>query len=211
LLFQKTDALLLGYLIGPAAVGFYSVATRINNYVETPFNAVAQVAFPELSATKLPVENLGKMIGLMLAASMPLALGVLIAAPWIIQVLAGSAYVEAANCLRLFALMVLIKPFGRMLGLVLEASGRPQLNFRIMWVSAGINLLLNILFIPIWGISGAAFATLLATWPTVMLSRRLVDKKELPSLSGAMESAFDCYRLFFKELQKSFNHVVSFR
>jgi O-antigen/teichoic acid export membrane protein len=211
LLYQKTDALLLGYMLGPTAVGFYSVASRINNYIEIPLNAVTQAAFPELSESKIPSETLRKTVGLMLAASIPMALGVLIAAPLIIQILAGSAYVQAANCLRLFALMALIKPFGRMLGLLLESSGRPQLNFRIMWISAGINLVLNILFIPIWGISGAAFATLLATWITVILSRRLVGKDEAPAGLSAIKSALDYYRQFFHQLQKSIYHVNSVR
>lgn len=211
LLYQKTDALLLGYFLGPVAVGLYSVASRINNYIEIPLNAVTQAAFPELSEAKLPADALRKTIGLMLATSIPLALGVLIAAPWIIKILAGSAYLEAANCLRLFALMALIKPFGRMLGLHLEASGRPQLNFRIMWISAGINLLLNLVFIPIWGLTGAAFATLIATWLTVLMSRRLVGKAEVPAGMGALRSAIEFYRQLFQQLQKSIYHVNSIR
>jgi Na+-driven multidrug efflux pump len=95
--------------------------------------------------------------------------------------------------------------------LQLEASGRPQLNFRIMWISVGVNLVFNLLFIPYWGIAGATFATLLATGLTIFLSKRLLGQGEGPLVGPAIKSAWNYYQLLFQNLQKSFHHVFSFR
>lgn len=211
MLYQKTDALLIGYWLGPTAVGLYSVASRISYYLEIPLNAIAQASFPEMSDKSFTQENLNKSLGLMVASGLPLAIGVLITAPLMIWILAGSNYLAASSCLRIFALMAIIKPFGRIMGLQLEASGRPQLNFRIMWISVGVNLVFNLLFIPYWGIAGATFATLLATGLTIFLSKRLLAQSGGPLLVPAIKNAWYYYQLLFQNLQKSIHHVFSFR
>lgn len=179
LLYQKIDLLLIGWYMNAAAVGTYSVATRINNYVEMPLGVVAQVAYPTMAAEGdkgIAPDAIYKPLAWMLAVMLPACISTLLLAPWIVAALAGPDYTGAVTTLRIFALMALVKPFGRVFGVALDALGKPSLNFAIVFVSLLLNALLNVLMIPLLGLEGAAYATLISTWLSIIAGRFLLRK-----------------------------------
>ncbi len=62
--------------------------------------------------------------------------------------------------LRITAFFGLFLPFAVQGGTALDASGRPAVNFLFTLATAILNIGLNYLFIPVYGLKGAAFATL---------------------------------------------------
>ena len=182
MLFTKMDVFMLGYLVGPAAVGIYSVATRINNYLDLPQNAFSQAYYPQISSkiqesgNEFPLSTVRKAIAMMWLFAIPTALIFLVFPKPVLYLLAGETYYTAAPLLQIFACMVLIKPFGRVFGITLDAIGKPQWNFHMLLVSLVINAVMNYVLIQYMGIQGAAWGTMLATWVSILMGQYLISR-----------------------------------
>lgn len=210
MLFSRMDLLLIGYFLNPVAVGLYSVATRINTYMEIPLNVVSQVSYTTLSS-ELKQGQRSKTVFLqpliiIFALTLPAALVTVFAAPQLVQLLAGSAYLEVAPLLVLMASMSLIKPFGRLFGLGLEAIGKPQINSRTVWLSLLLNAVLNCLLIPIWGYYGAGVATVLATWISILLRNWWMRKTLALPVWAAFRGIWGFYATAWEQLQALLLH-----
>ncbi|GAB4424765.1 MAG: flippase [Bacteroidia bacterium] len=168
MLLQRTDVIMLGYYLGPAAVAPYTVALRLMNYLEIPLKGLATAAFPRLArawqddgpaaAARLHDQTTAHMLAMTLPACLVLAL----AAGPAVRILAGPGYDDAVSLLRILLLFALLKPWGRMFGTALDAIGQPQVNFRYILLGLLLNVVFNALLIPLRGGIGAALATVLA-------------------------------------------------
>ncbi len=179
MLFNKTDIFMLGWMLGPVQAAVYGVATRLAGYAEVPLTALGQHAYTELhhlvgSDAIEWKKRLFPVLRNMYLFLTPTLVALCIWPSGLVHLIAGEGYSEAAPMLYLFALAGIIKPVGRMGGLVLDALGRPDVNLRMLILSTVINVVLNAIFITIWGMPGAAIATLIATWVTIFLSQMKV-------------------------------------
>lgn len=181
MLFNRMDTIMLGFFVSPAAIAVYNVAMRINNYLEVPLTSLAMVIYPRLAAAnKDGKERVGKLyeksLTTLLAIIVPLSIGVLVGAYWLVYILAGPNYIEATYILQIFVFAGLIKPWGRMFGITLDAIGRPQLNLSMLLLGLITNLVFNGILIPFYGIYGAAWGTLLAIWVNIIVGQVLISK-----------------------------------
>ncbi len=182
MLFTKVDIFMLGYMIGPVAVGIYSVATRINSYLDLPQNAFSQAYYPQISEKiqqskgEFPLVTVQKAIAMMWIFAIPTALVFLLFPKPILLILAGETYYSAAPLLQIFACMVLVKPFGRVFGITLDAIGKPEWNFKILMLSLVFNTSLNFFLIKVMGFQGAAWATMFATWVSIILGQIVISR-----------------------------------
>lgn len=203
--YHKMDLFMVGYFLHPEAVAVYGVATRVNNYLEVPMNALAQVSFPNLteklrqSDSEGAVELAEGAIAWMLGAIIPIFLMVMILPGFIIKVIAGPEYLEATILLQIFAFVALIKPFGRVFGITLDALGLPQINFKLLWISVLVNLVLNTLLIGQYGLVGAAIATLVATWLTILGGQLYLRKRLRLRYGQSISGIWPVYRLLWKQ------------
>ncbi|MGM0581500.1 MAG: flippase [Bacteroidota bacterium] len=165
-LMRNIDIWMIGWYLTPAAVAVYNVAIRIANLFEVPSMALASILFPEAvrraeadgeAAMKSLYE---KSVAVILLFSVPFAVFVIIFSNEIVALLAGSEYAEAGIILNITMLYGLLIPFNKQMGVVLDAVGRAKKNMFFVMRNAIINTILNIIMIPIYGVMGAAFATL---------------------------------------------------
>ncbi len=185
-LYNNVDKLLLGGLAaggGAAAVALYDAAIRVTNLTDVPTASMANILFPQ-SAKRMEDGNRAvrdlyeKAVGAILAFMIPCIVLVLIFADWIIYLVAGSQYHEAANLLRFTILYGLFMPYAVQFGTVLDSIGMPKVNFIFTVGSLALTAALNYVFINRFGVYGAAFGTLTAYAVTFgfmqfFLSRRL--------------------------------------
>jgi O-antigen/teichoic acid export membrane protein len=167
LLNYNFDSVLLGFFLGPVAVGLYNAAYKPVTMVLAMPLTYFDGLYPVLSrAHAEDSETFLKLVtrSLRLTAVFCLPLGVtgsFLAEP-IIGFLFGPAYASAASVLRVLAwsavLVILRGTYRR----ALNAARRSTLDLRCAGVSAAVNVSLNILLIPIYGIVGAAAATVAA-------------------------------------------------
>lgn len=160
-----TDTLMLGYLKTPEAVGLYSAAYPLAQFISMPMSALLLIYVP--IATRLYSQDLVaelRRLYIILTKwltfiSLPIFLILFLFPEAVLSFFFGSAYGAAAPVLR-------ILPFGFMINNLLGpnaatliALGRSRF---IMWsalVAAITNVLLNIALIPPLGIAGAAIAS----------------------------------------------------
>lgn len=182
MLFNKMDLMMVGFFLNPTAVAIYNVATRVTNYLEVPMSGISQVIYPKIAmansnGSKSEVGALyEKSVGIIVALILPLVIVVLGLSEWVVILIAGKAYASAAPLLNILVLAVMIKPWGRLFGITLDAIGKPQLNFLLLAISLLLNIGLNVLFISWWGLEGAAIATLTAMVLLVVSGQILIDR-----------------------------------
>lgn len=180
--FNKVDLLMLAFFLNPIAVGLYNVATRVTNYMEVPMSGISQAIYPRLAKVGqergyLKIGALyERSVGYLLALTIPIVGIVFFFPQVIIQVVAGQQYLEAAPVLSILVIAVLVKPWGRLFGITLDAIGKPKLNFIFLLIGLLLNIILNGIFIQVWGMRGAAFATLVSLWSFVIAGQLFIAR-----------------------------------
>lgn len=97
-----------------------------------------------------------------------LALGLLVAfviwlvSPWAIPRLFGEAYKASVSLLNLLALCAPIVFMAHNAGAILETGNYMYHKVKLMGCIAFANILLNVVLIPIYGLIGAAVATVIS-------------------------------------------------
>jgi O-antigen/teichoic acid export membrane protein len=185
MLFQRADMLLLGAFVPPAALAIYNVAVRLMTWLDFPLNALSQMYFPKIAKASHEQGREGvariyeQSTGLLLALSLPIGVAAFVTAPWLIRWMAGDKYMAAVSLFRILILAGAAKPWGRLLGMSLEASGKPNWNFAMVGFSLVVNLVLLVTLTPAMGILGAAIASTLSIYLTT-LAGQLYFKNLMP-------------------------------
>jgi len=203
MLLNKMDIIMIGYFITPIAVATYNVASRMNNYIEVPMNSIASIVFPKISE-RYKAEGVDavrylyeRSTGLMLALIIPAVLGVVIFAEPIVLILAGREYLDAVPVLTILTCMAIVKPWGRLFGITLDATGNPKINFRMLLLSLIINVITNLILIPLFGMIGAAWATFLSVVVTIGIGQVVVYRMFKVKFYHAFIYMFRFYKDWF--------------
>lgn len=220
MLYKSIDKVMLGF-VSPAFVAVYDLAIRINNLIEVPTFSIATIVFPK-GAQQMKTEGkpamkrlYEKSVGTILALILPCVLFILIFPELIITILAGEKYLDAVGILQLTVLYGLFIPFANQFGTVLDAMGKPKINFRFVILGAAMNIASNYTFIFVlqYGLIGAAYGTLL-TYGIMFVLNQWVLYKELkvnvlnvfPNIISTYIEGFNMAKeLYAKYLQNNFN------
>lgn len=164
-----TDSISIGYFRNASEVGTYNAAVPI---------ALLMALFPEL-LTKLffPLINRnysGKRKGLVREISkqiekwifmcnLPLLLIILLYPGVFINILFGSEYLPAVTALRFLAISAFFASIQSVPAYLLLMVGKSKILLFNTIISGIANIILNSIFVPIYGISGAAAATMIVS------------------------------------------------
>ena len=157
------DSVLLGFFLGVTAVGFYGAAYKpVTVILAMPMTYFLGL-FPALSRTYTEShetfrEILVRSLRLTWIFALPIGIGGMFLAGPIINLLFGPAYANSVPALRILswsAVFVVLRGTYRQ---ALNAAHRSRLDLWCGGTSVAINVVLNLLLIPRYGIIGAAFA-----------------------------------------------------
>ncbi len=185
LLNYNFDAVLLGFLRGPSVVGWYNAAYKLLlvgiSVAITYFTGL----FPALS--RLYVENRDEFrllvrhtVELWLTFVVPLVVGGTFLAGPIVRFLYGPAYDNSAAPFRILIWSAALVILRWVYMDSLRATGQQALDLRCAITSAGLNVGLNILLIPRFGMIGAASATAFADLVWFVMSYYYFRRTVLP-------------------------------
>lgn len=182
ILYKSADQMILGAMVSTASVAIYNTAVRITNLVEVPTGSMSSIVFPK-SAQRIKSEGkhavkylYERSVGLILAMIVPCLLMVMLFPEFVILVVAGDKYLDAVPILRVTLLYALFIPFGRQFGTVLDAIGKPQINFYFVLLGLVLNVVSNFFFIQYYGTIGAAYGTLLSYSVCFVLNQIVLSK-----------------------------------
>lgn len=161
ILYSRADQLIIEHLVGSVALGIYSAAYR---FVDA-FNLLPQALFHNLfplAARKggLARSQIVKMVIVMTLLGLGVATGIYFCADLLTVTLLGPAYAPAAQVLRAFGPVIVLFFFNAPLNTVLQSSDRVRSYIPFLLFSAAVNIILNFLFLPTFGILGSAYAML---------------------------------------------------
>ncbi|QXI40768.1 lipopolysaccharide biosynthesis protein [Pseudomonas xantholysinigenes] len=167
LLFQqlilRSDYLFIGALLGSTALGHYAMASAAAELLLIVPEAVTTPLMKRLLQQDAGMERLTPL-ALRLTATVMLGacLGMALIGQWLIVTLFGAAYAPAYPALLALLPGLLGLCYASILRLDLLGKNRPGTVSLLMGAGAALNLLLNVLLIPAWGIVGAAAASSIA-------------------------------------------------
>lgn len=210
-IYVSADITMLELFKGDTEVGIYSVATKIYSIVKQMLNAVLVVSIPRMTAYVGTEDYTGfvrlgkKMLGAMITLMCPIIVGIIIFRSEAVFLAGGKEYSEAAGSLLILSLAVaaaLLATFYS--GSVLMPIRKERLILKGTVISAIINVVLNLFFIPWLGGVGAAVTTLISElfvavffwWLVHKDGYRFVDvRNTLLSVFGSLLVAVTCILL----------------
>jgi O-antigen/teichoic acid export membrane protein len=165
LIYFQSDILLLGWMVGPEAAGLYNAAFAVMAAVYLlPSVAYQKYLLPKLHRWAehdrprfLAVYRFGNAASLLLGFAVAAAL--LLVAPWGMPLVFGEAYRTSGQLLLVLALAVPGRYLATSVGSVLVTQDNMRRKVWLMGLTALVNLALNMLLIPRYGVYGAAWAT----------------------------------------------------
>lgn len=173
---NRADALMLGAIKGPEAVGLYVVASRGAELISFILMAVNLSIGPTVA--KLYAEgNIRKLQNLVtkssriiFLASLPIALALIVYGNWFL-IIFGPNFVVGQQALILLSVGQLFNAGMGSVGLLLNMTGYERDTAIGVGISATLNIILNAILIPGYGLEGAATATAISTviWNILLL------------------------------------------
>lgn len=156
----RSDDFLIGYFLGPVALGYYTIAYRLLIAMTQILSAtIRQVALPMFSRLQQEPEQLQraffKATQLVSFITFPAFLGMAALAPEVIRNLFGEQWLPSAPVMQLLALSGIPQSVFTVSGLVLVAMGKPSWSLGIMFLSTAINVI-GFMIAVRWGIVAVA-------------------------------------------------------
>lgn len=166
-IYMKIDQVMIKNILGDRQTGIYAIAVKLAEFWYFIPSAICASVFPAIVNAKqvnakLYEGRLKKLYRLMFWMSLSVSIIVTVFANIIIYILFGNQYLEAVNSLRIYVWAGIGVSVGYVLSYYLIIEGQTKINAASMIIGALLNVLLNILLIPKYGISGAAFASLIS-------------------------------------------------
>jgi O-antigen/teichoic acid export membrane protein len=160
---QRLDILLVGAMRGPVAAAVYTGATRFVVLGQLGNQVISYAVQPRLAGL-VAVGDLDAARRLyrlstawLIALTWPLFLIVAVAAPLVLDIL-GPGYRTGDTVMLLLAGAMLVGSGSGLVDIVLITLGKTRWNLGDTLAALTINVVLNIVLIPHFGISGAALA-----------------------------------------------------
>lgn len=194
-LYWKTDIFMLGAFIDPIAAAVYSIGGHFIKAFTLVLEAFHMVLFPAVSSLSANKQELSPEIkkeimrkyltlGTILQVFvLTLAIIAFILAEPIIILLFSEKYADSVPVLRILLIGLALNPFARLGSSVLCGIGKPEISALITWIIGGLNVVINLALIPIWGINGAAVSSSISMAVMLLLYYYYLKKEFRPRLS----------------------------
>ena len=165
--YMKIEQVMLKEMLNTKAVGVYAAAVKLCEAWYFVPTAVIASLFPAIIEARkksepLYEERVQKLYDLMVWGSVAVALPTTLFADWIILILYGADFQEAAVVLRIYIWAGVFVSLGVASSKWLIAENLQRYSFYITALGAVLNISCNLWLIPIYGIKGAVFATLIS-------------------------------------------------
>jgi len=163
------DRSMLGYLVDDFTLGIYTTGSKISSIVISIICAVSIILFPRFSyLIRQGDENgwktlLDRMIHFLLLVTLPFMVGLVVLKEQIILIICGDRYLPSVPVLMVMSFMVPVMCFTNLLGNLLFMSlNKERWTLYSVIIGAISNVILNFLFIPSNGATGAAISAVLS-------------------------------------------------
>ena len=165
--YGQTDKLMLKQMVGESEIGYYSTATALCSLWCFVLEAIIDSIVPSImeahNIDKSRFERLNKQLYcIVFYVSMGVSVLFTIFGGIAINLLYGEAYLPAVNPLRVATWYIAFSYLGVARNAWLVCENKQRYLKYIYLIAAIANILLNLIFIPFFGATGAAIASLIS-------------------------------------------------
>ena len=181
MVYMRIDQLMLKYMAGDGAVGIYAAATRISEMWYFIPSAIVSSVTPSIIEAKrageaLYYRRMQWLFDIMSALAFLIAIPMTFFSTATVVLLFGQDYVEAGSVLTVHIWASLFVFLGVAQGPWDVTEGLTRLALGRAVFGAIVNIVLNLILIPVYGAMGAAVATVLAYAASAVLTNGLSTK-----------------------------------
>jgi PST family polysaccharide transporter len=162
---QRADDLLIGYFLGPVALGYYAVPYRIMMLLTQLLpGSATQVALPMFSRLQENPERLRQAFysagQLTTLISFPIFFGLAVLAPECVPVLLGNKWIPSIPVLQVLSLFGATCAIVYFYGSIIMAMGKPSWAMQISLLNAVLSVVTFMIAVK-WGIVAVALTVLI--------------------------------------------------
>jgi O-antigen/teichoic acid export membrane protein len=190
--YTQMDKIMLGQLTNESSVGVYTVAMTISGlWIFIP-NSLIESARPIIMAAKgndeeRYIKRLKQLFSAIIWISILASLVITVLSENIILILFGNQYIEAIGILTILIWSKIFSLIGVTRTIWLITENKVKYHIYFLGIGAAINVVLNLILIPMYGAIGAAIATILAEFISNTLSL-IIFKETRPLFKLIIES-----------------------
>lgn len=164
--FAQTDKIMLKFMIDDIATGIYSAASACAGMTSFIFAAIIDSMRPTIIAYKKKDSssyemNICRLYSVIICLALAQSLAMTFLAKPVIWILYGKKYFAAISVLRIVVWHTTFSYIGSVRNIWILAEGKQSCLWKINFSGALANIVLNLILIPIWGIEGAAVASVI--------------------------------------------------
>jgi O-antigen/teichoic acid export membrane protein len=192
ILYMRIDQVMIKNMLDSHQLGLYAAAAKIyEGWIIVPYvlsvSLLPAIVRIKASSPERYVAGLTKVFALLFWLGVIAAIIATLAGGWIIQVTFGYAYADSSTVLSIVMWTAAFTALGSVTARYLTVENmEKKIAFRT-FVALFINVALNLLLIPLYGINGAAMATLI----TIVTANYLINyiDKDLKQLTRVCNDA----------------------
>ncbi len=170
-LLKSSDSILIGWLLGPIALAFYSIPQKLMELIELPVRSLATTALPKLSQASMAnnhIEVKRLVISYATITTLlifPIVILCILFSHYLILLVGGEQYIEATIILQVFAIYGLFLPLDKFLGISLDCLNLPKFNMIKVILMVMINVIGDLvaifLFKSVWTVAAVTTLTMM--------------------------------------------------
>jgi PST family polysaccharide transporter len=180
--YTTTRVFAIGLLTNNVITGYYSIAERIANVIQTfPMDSFTRAVFPRIS--NVYAKNKQRAVAIMFRIQDGITLGFMVSlpiayflAPWIIQITCGLPYKEIVLALRFLLVAVFFVGANNFKVQFLLVCGKQDLYAKIHVTAALLGVPLIFILIEKFSYLGAAFSTVLTEAAVFIATSLVIDR-----------------------------------
>ena len=169
MIYVNSDITVLGLMKNNYIVGIYSVSSKVYQIVKTLISAILIVTVPRLAMLfgrkqlKEYKDILTKLTNVLVLFALPASTGLFMLAREVILLISGQKYLRSISSLQILCFAYIFSILAWILSdCVLIPAKREKYVLRSMTASAVLNIVINLILIPLWNENAAALSTVLA-------------------------------------------------
>jgi len=213
-LYFYISGFMLSVMEGDVAVALFSSAYNIALAVLFVPMVYTNAIYPVLSRYHASSREklallYGRSLKYLYIIGLPVSVGLYALSDGIVAFLYGAEYAAASLVLKIIAWYLFLKFVNFHLGITLSAIDRQKQRMIGQGITAGVNVLLNLILIPLYGIAGAAISTLVTEVVLFITYHTFVSKTvRLPFSVGGVARPLIAAVLMFGAVQYLHLHVL---
>ena len=189
-IYLNSDITMLGIFGSDSAVGIYTVASKIYSMIKSLLVSVIMVVLPRFSAyvSENRQEEYNATLNLvqdvLMIFMLPVSIGLFLEADKILNLVAGSEYAGGVAVVKILAIAIPFAIEACFFSYSILMPNRKERYFLVSTVIAAmLNIFLNLILLPYYGMYAAAFTTLLAEIAIVLITIYYSRKIIRPSIN----------------------------